>query len=687
MARALALPALFFALGCSRAAPGDFWLVLDAAPESVALLAHAEVSPPDALVDRRAERGGVALRLRRDLGPVRVNTPGACPVVVETPRAAPPVVERRVEPLFDLGPRVRVVGPARRFEIRAKEHCSDAKRARIDFRIAGGAPLDDVRLEDGGRKFSATTRGVDRVRLGSDWGIVPVSANERGVTELVAHILSADGWSFERRYEVAALTRASGLPSVALGHGVLLSGSGFRLAKKPEGSRAELRLLGELAELVPDVRGDFALADALGRELVIQGGRYDEMPLDCGRSDCHSAIAASVRDSPMTHALSVGPGRENLRQSSECTVACHATGEPGTADGGFSHVQEEMGLFELPSKSTDLPRALRRVGGVGCLACHGPTAIPPESARWAVLRSDVCAVCHDSPPRYGHVAAFALTKMGKADADERTNELPCARCHTTWGARAEPTRRPPPEIGTLGIGCVACHDVHPTPAEHPAIPNTEHPLLRRVDVTKLLPSAPSSAEGMSRVCIGCHSPGSEPLPAASAAALWAGRGGLDPETGSALEWPAPHAKHAAGCMSCHHSGPERPMTRQGFPSSDEGFERGADHAFQVGPGACARCHDEAPKRRPELAARARAVLDELVPVARGRTRAAPIHANALEVKLTGEKARALRNILLVLEDGAADVHNPAYAELLISSAEKASSAGKLPKRPFWELPP
>jgi hypothetical protein len=681
MGRAFALPALFVAVGCSRAAPPDFWLVLDAAPESVVLLAHAEVSPPDALIDRRAERGGVALRLRQDLGPVRVNVPGACPVVVEKPRGAPAVVERRVEPLFDLGPQVRVVGPARRFEIRAKALCSDAKRARIDFRVKSGAPLDDVRLEDAGRTFSATTRGPNHVTREFDWGIVPVSANERSVTEIVAHIRPSDGWSFERKFEIAALARASGLPSVALGHGVLLEGSGLRLLKKPESSRAELRVLGNFAELVPDVRGDFALADAVGRELVIQGGRYDEMPLDCGRSDCHSAIAASARDNPMTHALSVGPGREQLQSPPECAVACHATGEPGTDDGGFSHVQEEIGLFELPSKLADLPRALRRLGGVGCLACHGPTAIPPESARWAVLRSDVCAVCHDAPPRYGHVAAFASTKMGKADADERTNELPCARCHTTWGARAEPTRRPPPEIGTLGIGCVACHDVHATPA------NAEHRLLRTVDVSKLLPGAPPSAEGTSRVCIGCHSPGSEPLPAASAAALWAGRGGLDPETGEALEWPAPHAKNGAGCMTCHHSGPVRPMSRAGHPQGDKGFERGAGHAFQVGARVCARCHDQPPKRRPELADRARAVLDELVPLARGRSRAIPIHADELELKLTGEKARALRNVLLVLEDGAADVHNPAYAEVLLSSAEKASSAGKLPKRPPWELPP
>ena len=152
-----------------------------------------------------------------------------------------------------------------------------------------GALLDDVRIEKGGRVLSATTRGVERVRERAAWGIVPVSAERARAAKIEVRGRVPDGSSFERTLEVAALSRASGLPSVALGHGVLLAGQGFRLEKKPEGSRAELRVLGGLAELVPDATGDYALADAHGRALVVQSGRYDEMPLDCGRSDCHAA--------------------------------------------------------------------------------------------------------------------------------------------------------------------------------------------------------------------------------------------------------------------------------------------------------------------------------------------------------------------------------------------------------------
>lgn len=655
------VPALFVVLGCSRAEPGDFWLVLGAAPGSGIRLDETEVIPPDAVVEKRVERDRVALRLRAGAQAVSVNAPGACPLRVEAPASTSPFVERTLEPLFDLGPAVRVVGPEKRFEIRATGQCEVAAQATVRLRVAGGAPLDDVRVERDGRTLAAKTRGLEPLREHETWGIVPVSAGRRGVTEIAVEGRQKDGRRFERRLEVAALARSSGLPSVALGHSVLLAGSGFRMEKRPDGSQAELRALGGLTELVPDVRGDFLLADALGKKLVIQSGRYDEMPLDCGRSDCHKEAAESVRHSPMTSALAADLGGRRPLSNPECALACHATGEPGTNDGGFSDVQAELGLQHLPRTFAELPRALRRLGGVGCLACHGPARVPPDSARWSVLRSDVCATCHDAPPRYGHARAFATTKMAAADRDARARErTECARCHTTWGSLGEPARRPPTEIGALGLGCAACHDVHGPRGTEPSQPG----LLRDVDVLAALPGAPAAARGASRVCIACHSPGNDALPAASAAAIWAGRGGVDVETGAAIDGPAPHASDARGCLRCHDSGPAN-------------LERGKGHAFAPGPASCTPCHAEEPKRRPELAREARELVAELLPRALARREQAlePFHSEALEVALPATKERALRNALLVLEDPASDVHNPDYARRLLDIARKQSKSG------------
>ena len=110
------VPALFVALGCSRSEPGDYWLLLGAAPDSGIRLADTRVVPPEALVEKRVERHRVALRLRADIAPVRVSAPGGCPLVVAPP-SSQRFVERKFEPLFELGPTSRVVGPERRFEL------------------------------------------------------------------------------------------------------------------------------------------------------------------------------------------------------------------------------------------------------------------------------------------------------------------------------------------------------------------------------------------------------------------------------------------------------------------------------------------------------------------------------------------------------------------------------------------
>ena len=147
----------------------------------------------------------------------------------------------------------------------------------------------------------------------------------------------------------------------------------------------------------------------------------------------------------MTSAFEADLGGRHPLTSPECAVACHTTGEPGTNDGGFSHVFESSVSPRFRTISAELPRALRRLGGVGCLACHGPARVPPDSARWAVLRSDVCATCHDAPPRYGHVAAFATTTWLAPIAIRARASAPPVRVVTRPGARAgrRPDARPP----------------------------------------------------------------------------------------------------------------------------------------------------------------------------------------------------------------------------------------------------
>jgi hypothetical protein len=600
------------------------------------------VSPASALVERRADGRTATLSLRGN-GAVTLAAPFACPLVVELGAHA---ATARLVPLFELGPPRRVVGFDRPFEVAASPACDEARRASVTLAVAGGAVLAEARVLDGGARLSGRTAPPSALSPRVSTGIVPVADAERGATRVDVTTRLADGRVRHRSIEVAATARASGLANVALDHPVLLRGEGLRLTERPPGSRAELRSVGALLELVPDVPGRFVLDGVRPARTIVESGRYDETPLDCGRSDCHRAIAQSALESPMTHAHARDLQGERALSDPSCALACHTTGEPGADDGGFSHVARELGNPDARAFA-ELPRALRRLGGVGCLACHGPGAIPEPSSRFALLARGVCTVCHDSPPTYGHGRAFAGTRMASADRDPRTREQPCARCHTTYGALGRFGHRPPAEV-ELGLGCVACHDVHPHGGGR-AAPS----LLRDLPLPDSL-EVPSSLLGASRVCVSCHAPSSvETLPEASAVTLLLGRGGREPLTGAPLVAAAPHGTALDGCLSCHRSGPE-------------GLGRGASHAFSVGADACSRCH--APRSRdPSLRERARALFGRLggalPPAAR------PLHSLPPVLPRDSVQARAFANVALVLEDPAADVHNPRYAALLLDTAE------------------
>ncbi len=304
-----------------------------------------------------------------------------------------------------------------------------------------------------------------------------------------------------------------------------------------------------------------------------------------------------------------------------------------------------------------LPRDLHRLGGVGCLACHGPGAIPEASARWSVLRADVCAVCHDAPPRYGHVAAWRGTAMARADANPRArSERACARCHTTAGflatvstpERQPVDRRTPEGVGPVGISCSACHAVH-----DPKRPQAARALLRDTPVPAMLSGTPAN------VCLPCHTPdAADARPSASAAAVWLGRGGLDPATGAPLTGAPLHAGIAGGCVGCHRAGPDD-------------VERGAGHGFRAPASVCTPCHGQA-----RMTSDVRARAGELWRSLRKQEPPTPAHADAtVNVDRRTPLGRAAWNVLLVLEDRGAGAHNARYARALLDAAASVIEAG------------
>jgi hypothetical protein len=551
------------------------------------------------------------------------------------------------------------------FSITATLACPDLRGGRIAWEQLSGPPVVGLSPTRDGFELGARTPSLADVMGGPiPWGVVPLSPRTRGEIVLRATWSDGRGHTFARDARVAAAHRSRGLPNSPVGVRVHLGGQGWHVTARPANSNAALARAGGVASLLPDVAGDWRLADGGGRTLALRTARYDETPLDCGRSGCHAAITDAAAASPMTSVLArLLDASARPSDYPACAVACHATGEPGAADGGFAHVAGELGAAgDLGRRWRDLPRDLHRLGGVGCLACHGPGAIPESTARWSVLRADVCAVCHDAPPRYGHVLAWRLTAMARADQNPRARgERACARCHTTWGfldAVATPERqpvdrRPPDDVGPVGIGCAACHAVHD--GKRPGARR----LLRATPTPALLTGAGATGES---VCLPCHTPDAgDERPRASAAALWLGRGGLDPSTGAALTGAAPHAGIPGGCVGCHRAGPDD-------------VERGAGHGFRAPASVCAPCHPQPVPSSQDVRARAQQLWQAL----RKTDAGGPAHAaerDGLRVDKRKPLGRATWDLLLVLEDPAAGAHNARYAQALLDAAASVIEAG------------
>jgi hypothetical protein len=605
--------------------------------------------------------------------PIVVRIPGMCPVTLAPLGAgAPPA--RDVRPLIDLGDDRVQIGFAAPFAIHAVRGCSEADLGKLSWRQIDGPPLAELRIDRDGMGVRGRTLPLAALHPEPlPFGIVPLSPRTQGRYVLEAVWRAIGDPEVRTTLTVTSIARATGVPSLAVSQEVLLGGAGWRVVQAPHGGTATVRSDGPLLLFAPDAPGPWHLEDASARRLTIQAQGYENTPFDCGRSECHAAIARTTATTAMAHALEGPIGRAQEPSAAlGCLLDCHATGERGLHDGGFIDVAKSLGWRSLtPSVWEDLPQPLRRLGGVRCMSCHGPGAIPDLADRSAILRSDVCAICHDAPPAYGVVQAWRASRMSRSDLSSRTRrDATCARCHTTAGfldaigVRKRGDTGPDPV--TAGIACAACH-----------APHDEHRGDRLVRIAVAPSSLGPQPEGgpRSTVCALCHSPVTgEPNPSASSAALWGGSvqlPALRPSASGPPVWvlftgPTAHLEVAGGCVGCHG--------RKG------GLEaRDTDHSFRVDRTTCAPCHaDGVTQERTgpaDRSVRQRAIKlrDDVARLCTAAGTPAPNdppHAAGTGAACSGDElVRARYEVALVLEDPAAEIHNAPFARALLADAE------------------
>lgn len=622
MRRALALTLLLGACGPSspeREAP-SVHVVVRPKPGSRLTLSASQVEPATSLLGLSISADQVLLQVRAGTPALKISAPDACPAELQLGDAKPGEVRSvtLVPWLSVAGGDLTQVGFDAPFSVSLTPGCREALGDKVEWSQTAGEKVE-LGVEQNGFVVRGRTPPLAAPK---PWGIVPLSPRTRG--EIV---LGAKAGSRSLSVRVSAAARSHGLPSLALGQRVLLGGDGWRVRERARGGKAEV----VASAFQPDARGRWVLEDSERRELSLVVGTHSDTLLDCGRSDCHPSATEAAKGSRMTHVFERGLRGQLVGYDVACALACHTAGEPGLPDGGFTEVVTELGLsghFEpKPDAWNLLPRPLRRLGGVTCTACHGPGAIPEPAARWAVLRSDVCATCHDAPPRYGHVVAWNATRMASADRDPAVRQNPaCRPCHTTAGFLGRIGVRKDAGPATpdlpLGIGCAACHAPH---GRH-----TGRALLRELPAPAAL-RLPDKAQP-SRLCVECH---------AAPAALLHGH-----------DAPGAHADVAKGCIGCHGGGTQ-----------------GKGHAFAIERARCSAggCHAEGvPQADPELGERARAAARALgLPIDPKR----PLHAAEL-AKLPPQRQAVLDALRPLLEDRAAGVHDARRARKLLEQAEK-----------------
>jgi predicted CXXCH cytochrome family protein len=444
-------------------------------------------------------------------------------------------------------------------------------------------------------------------------GLVPLSPRTQGryVVEVTLKVPGRE--ALHERVVITSMARATGMTSLATDQNVLLGSMGWRVVSKPRDSEAQVER-GAFETFRADRAGAYKLVREGSEPLELRVLTHERTPMDCGRSECHAAESRWTTESPMSHALARATGGTlDLTRADACMFGCHTTGEPGSDDGGFSHLLQEHGFApQQPLRVDELPRPLQRLAGVRCTACHGPGAIPTEQGRARILRADVCATCHDAPPRYTQVRDWQRSAMAHADRDERVQERACAGCHTTGGfldrigvrKRADLSRDP--DGLHVGLSCAVCHAPHGKSTGR---------LLRSVDQQPL--------------CASCHD-------------LSLLKGELTLPDAQKLEHASVHGQLA--CISCH-----------GASASGE-----LDHSFQVAPATCTGCHAGKSDLRAEAAQLAREA-DEL---RRELGCATPMHAAACA------PSSASYLLALIADDEGAAYHNPGFARALLERARE-----------------
>ena len=468
-------------------------------------------------------------------------------------------------------------------------------------------------------------------------GIAPFTEEEAGAIVLNAEIVTTSG-TYNSKATVATKLpwpKASGVPNVPVGQGVLLHGKtqdtyDWALAV-PTGSAAKLNdAKTQTPDFTPDVPGVYALtvtdlATNKPVTLNVNAGTWRGMVAGID-SDQHPIVAQECKTCHVGLIEKFGPWSKSGHAEifiqnvntpnghySESCVGCHTVGyDKETVNGGIDEASDWEAFLKTDLLTHGDPGNFYKIvqqfpktaqmTGIQCENCHGPQnseAHGKWSGQRTSLSSDVCGTCHGEPARHGRYQQWQLSSHANYElAGEEGTDATCSKCHSgngflAWSAAgysdaALKVTWTKDEVHP--ITCAICHDPHDVGTTSGSAATNAN--VRIAGKTPMLMAGfVATNVGRGAICMTCHN----------------GRRGLrdDAHFNAADATRAPHAGPQAdmlmgqnmyfttvgkrsyhamiedSCVTCH-------MESTAAPSQLS--MNGSNHTFFASKGICAKCH-------------------------------------------------------------------------------------------------
>lgn len=363
-----------------------------------------------------------------------------------------------------------------------------------------------------------------------------------------------------------------------------------------------------------DVPRTVIVSDGELRFSLMVGG-WDLVRRDCGRSNCHMAMERNwkhTKHSSTWKRLIDGEQFTPRAPVAESCATCHALGyNPGAKNGGYDDLAKKFGAHVplTPQRGAfdDLPKQVRQVSNVYCLACHGSARVdPPFGDQPGLFGAGVCARCHDRPPELTTASEWRTSKHAKTITGEINGpetRRPCSSCHTAQGFYREhfALARPASSktvtfnccLNPQPITCQGCHNA--MLAKHPH-------QLHDSDAVKTPSGLDLDDVGNGAVCARCHNAGADLhnestvrdrlAPHAPQADLLYGKAGFSlvaPQSYPELSGVACGGETKQGCVSCHMAAPPRRDLRPADRIGGHTFRMRSDKAGE-NLAVCRSCH-------------------------------------------------------------------------------------------------